>query len=768
MSGVYISKNKKKLRNTIIRLITAVLLIVSVLFALKGFGFFNKSVVYKPVSDEFYNSSVSPSGQSSYAGSGRFETVSVGDESNNDATFNDGVIGPRTGRTEIIGDGKDKFTVMIYMCGSDTESIFGLASDDIDEMKSATKSGKLNIIIQTGGTENWNNSDIKSGTCQRFKVSKGNISKLETLNDSSMSNYANLTSFLQFCKEKYPADRYALIFWGHGGGTAGGFGYDEISTPTASMTIDDINQSLYASEMKFDFIGFDAGYSATYDIAYIMNFYADYLIASQEAVPSCGWNYTGWLSAIAENTSLETPEIAEIIIDDYISDCNQESAAASLTLIDLKDFNNLVVPSMVSFSESLDSHLSNGGYSDISRARVASREFCSDEIDLMEFAARINSDESNKLIDSLKTSVKYNGTSDKLINTNGISFYFPFNDLDNLNYVLNIFDKININEEYVSAVSKFANISLGGRLYCDDSQTHLINNGLTEDEYNHFKGIMQSESVSSKYKWADIDLINNYADYYSSNKIDPSTFEIVKETIMDGDVFNVFAISDKDRNLIADITVEAYAYDEQSSRYRFIGSDLSALDYLNDDRAHLIANYDSTWLSVNGADLCAQLISAQSYDSDKKLTYRVPVIISHTDVQDDQSFASVNEDAKSIKFEANIYITLTNYSGGFTDTYKISHAEIVHEYSGIPSPRSKTLKLTEGDVIVPLHTYADEHFSLIDTVASGSDMADSFIYSDDTKVTLKDMSEQEGFCSYMVFTDIYGNIYRTKINENVQ
>ena len=63
-----------------------------------------------------------------------------------------------------------------------------------------------------------------------------------------------------------------------------------------------------------------------------------------------------------------------------------------MTLIDLTDFNNLVVPAMADFSSAMNEKMNSGKYPYIAKARAASREFCSDTIDLMEFAERIGGD----------------------------------------------------------------------------------------------------------------------------------------------------------------------------------------------------------------------------------------------------------------------------------------------------------------------------------------------------------------------------------------
>ena len=71
--------------------------------------------------------------------------------------------------------GTDTMTVMIYMCGADLESEDGSASEDLNEMvKYATIDEKVNVIVQTGGTSEWQDYKIASDRCQRYKVEDHN------------------------------------------------------------------------------------------------------------------------------------------------------------------------------------------------------------------------------------------------------------------------------------------------------------------------------------------------------------------------------------------------------------------------------------------------------------------------------------------------------------------------------------------------------------------------------------------------------------------
>ena len=224
--------------------------------------------------------------------------------------------------TKILGDGKDTVTIMIFMCGTDLESRSGMASNDLGEMAAATIPDNLNLIVYTGGCNGWKTSGISSSKNQIFRVKSGKMELLEAdMGDKAMTDPNTLVEFIDYCTDNFPANRQALIFWDHGGGSITGYGYDEKHKNAGSMDLSEINQALKSSGQKFDWIGFDACLMATYETAQMCSNYADYLIASEETEPGIGWYHTKWVNAIGENTSIPTLELGQAIVDGFVDEC---------------------------------------------------------------------------------------------------------------------------------------------------------------------------------------------------------------------------------------------------------------------------------------------------------------------------------------------------------------------------------------------------------------------------------------------------------------
>jgi len=159
--------------------------------------------------------------------------------------------------------------------------------------------------VETGGTLKWQNNTVDSSTNQRFKVTNDGLKLLEgNLGKKSMVEPETLSDFIKYCKTNFPADRYMLILWDHGGGSVSGYGYDQ-HYPSNTMRLDEIAVALKNGGCVFDLIGFDACLMATLETAIVLEPYADYMIASEEVEPGIGWYYTGWITALSRNTSIK-------------------------------------------------------------------------------------------------------------------------------------------------------------------------------------------------------------------------------------------------------------------------------------------------------------------------------------------------------------------------------------------------------------------------------------------------------------------------------
>ena len=372
-------------------------------------------------------------------------------------------------------NGGDSVTVMIYMCGTDLESKYGMATKDLNEMLNAQIASNVNIIVETGGCKKWQNSTVSSSCNQIYRVKTHDLDELEgNFGNDSMTDPDTLAAFIKYCTSNYPAERNMLIFWDHGGGSLSGYGYDEKHSTSASMSLSKINTALKKGGCKFDFIGFDACLMATLETALVCDSYADYMIASEESEPGTGWYYTNWISALSKDTSVSTVELSKKIIDDFVSASTSASRSAKVTLsvTDLSELHSTVPGALSGFASSTNQLLKTAEYTKVSDARAGVRQFAEqsklNQVDLIDLAERIGTKEAKNLADTLQSCVKYNKTT--ISRSNGLSIYFPYETVKSVKSAVASYNELGIDSEYTKCIQSFASLETAGQITASASQ----------------------------------------------------------------------------------------------------------------------------------------------------------------------------------------------------------------------------------------------------------------------------------------------------------
>ena len=546
----------------------------------------------------------------------------------------------RAKRTKIIGNGEDKVTIMVYMCGTDLESRSGMATNDLREMMNASLSDNVNIIVYTGGCKGWKTSGISTTTCQIYKVERGKLELLESdMGDNVMTAPETLSSFIKYCKKHYPANRNDLIFWDHGGGSYTGYGYDEKYPNEGSMDLAEINAALKDGGVTFDFIGFDACLMATLETAIMANNYADYLIASEETEPGIGWYYTDWLTELSKDTSMSTLDIGKNIVDGFVDECNKKCAGQKTTLsvTDLAELSATVPSKFKEFSVQTSESIKNKDYKKISDARAGAREFATssriDQIDLVNFADNIGTSEAKAFADTLLDCVKYNRTSSSMTNAYGLSIYFPYKKAGKAKTMANTYSAIGMDSEYSDCIKAFAGLEVSGQVAAGGQaspMTSLL--GLSGGDATSGDALttLLTAFLSSGRSIPGVDedaaaLLDEAsydgetaAEYINANHFDPSYLKWTENE----DGLHVIDMPKDEWQYIQNLQMNMFVDDGDG--YIDLGLD-NVFNFTEDGK--LIGDCDGTWLAIDGQPVAYYFESEERDGDHYTITGRVPVLL---------------------------------------------------------------------------------------------------------------------------------------------
>lgn len=664
-----------------------------------------------------------------------------------------------------VGGGEDIVTVMVYMCGTDLESKYGMATSDISEMAKATISDKVNIIVETGGCKQWKTGGISNSVNQIYKIESGKMTTLEEdFGKSSMTDPSNLTRFIDYCEKNYAADRYFLILWDHGGGTLSGYGYDEKNPSSSSMTLEKINKALADAKCKFDIIGFDACLMATLETALVCNEYADYMIASEEVEPGTGWYYTPWVNALSKNTSIPTVELAETLIDGYMSSC--KGSAVTLSVVDLAELAGTVPEAFTDFARSTTAMIEND-YAKVSRARANVRQFSSgskiNQVDLCDLANRLGTSDAKALAEAIRGCVKYNGST--ISGANGLSIYFPYESLGNMNSAVSVYNSLGMDEEYVKCIKSFASIesagqtvasstlpsSLGGslgsilELVADGSSSSSASplsallggvlggstsssssSGLSVGTVLNLLSAFSGRSMPDALSWVDTELVASQAERISERYIDPARITLTEK----GDGV-VLKLTEDEWSLIQ--TAELNVFVDDGEGFIDLGLDnVAAFDSDGD----MIIDYDGTWLALDGHVAAYYLVSdSDNGDGTYTTVGRIPALL--------------NDQLVNIKV---VFDTAHPYG-------VITGAEPM--YDGETDTAAKgDIPIIAGDSVALVADYygRDGEFESAYTISEAFTVGYGGLRLETCDLLL---SDGEGCSVSFRLTDVYGNVYWT-------
>jgi len=204
----------------------------------------------------------------------------------------------------------DKWTILVYMNADNNVEGAGLA--EINEMEAAGVPSDVNVIVLVDrhpgydtSNGNWTNPRIYQVTADGDPSTIGST-LLSNEFELNRGDPNVLYAFCQWGIANYPADKYALVFWNHGGGwqTAG---IDETSDD--SLTLPEMSSALQAVQTAqgggflFDLVVFNECLMGQLEVATEVALFARVMVASEEVMLATGCDYGAVLSYLASNSN---------------------------------------------------------------------------------------------------------------------------------------------------------------------------------------------------------------------------------------------------------------------------------------------------------------------------------------------------------------------------------------------------------------------------------------------------------------------------------
>lgn len=230
---------------------------------------------------------------------------------------------PRLAAGGDAGDGgaepRASWTILVYMAADNDLEPWALA--DLAEMERVALPGSVNLAALVDRSP-WYVAGPRDFTDTRrgpvapdgdpARVGAG----LVPIGERDTGDPETLTEFLDWAHTTFPAERYGLVVWDHGGGLEG-VAFDG-SSRGDRLTLAETREAIAASHLgRVDLLGFDACLMAMVEVASELAGVARVMVASQELEPVEGWAYDRWLGALARDPEAGPAELAERIVETY-------------------------------------------------------------------------------------------------------------------------------------------------------------------------------------------------------------------------------------------------------------------------------------------------------------------------------------------------------------------------------------------------------------------------------------------------------------------
>ncbi len=257
----------------------------------------------------------------------------------------------------------ESWTFMVYLDGDN--DLEGAGIEDFLEMSSIGSTEDVNIVVQFDRIAGYDSSYGDWSGTKRFFIAKGMAptpaNAVMDLGEANMGNPATLVNFVNWSKASFPAEKYALILWNHGGGwrarSKAELWRERLEKKKEKIIFkavcwDDTNSGdcLYMDEVQralnssggAGLIGFDACLMGMVEVAYEIRNYGQVMVGSEETEPWGGWPYNGILGDLTANPSWTPSQLGSAIVDDYYRAYGNDQTQSAINLTRMNTLANTI------------------------------------------------------------------------------------------------------------------------------------------------------------------------------------------------------------------------------------------------------------------------------------------------------------------------------------------------------------------------------------------------------------------------------------------
>ena len=204
-----------------------------------------------------------------------------------------------------------QWTVMVYISGDNNLEDY-VVQDIETELAPTGSSANVQVVALADRGPGYDTSYGDWQTTKLFHVTQGMTAAPENaVADWGERNFGDpqtLIDFVTWTKANYPADHYALYFWGHGWNWHPGYVMQD-DTDNDTLDMDEVKAAL-PSIGFIDMVGYDGCNMASIEVQMLWHGYATAVTHSQEWVNMEGIQYDLVLAQLAADPGMTADQVA--------------------------------------------------------------------------------------------------------------------------------------------------------------------------------------------------------------------------------------------------------------------------------------------------------------------------------------------------------------------------------------------------------------------------------------------------------------------------
>ena len=247
------------------------------------------------------------------------------------------------------------WTILVYMDADNNLESYGIS--DLAEMRGALAalpdSAEIQLAVQIDRSAAYVVDELEDWSdTRRYASRNGDLELVESIGETNMGAPETLTDFVAWGMSSYPAEKTALIMWGHGVGWQGIAWDQDDGVPDSRpgrMRSAEIGSAIQTGlsrinhEKPLDLIGFDACLMGQLEVFTALGDVANYAVASEELIPGSGLNYGSMLAALGAQPDQSGQQLATTLVETYVSEYTMAgNEGVALAAVDLGKMDALL------------------------------------------------------------------------------------------------------------------------------------------------------------------------------------------------------------------------------------------------------------------------------------------------------------------------------------------------------------------------------------------------------------------------------------------